>query len=1087
MIVPTQGNPISEDVQKAIDLRTKALKHRAEGTSENLQAINYYFNNRTPWVRMISSVDTVEQGSKLAEENVLGIINDNNDSRLPSGTEISKDFGVRPKAGITDVQVTSLGRFGALRDITVNFKCFSKDQLDTYEKLFMRPGSSVLIEWGHSLYLAEQGDSIKVHPMGPGYQKMFDGTRKTIRSVYADIKKLRHRYNYEYDAAFGIVKNFSWSFEGAGPTYSCKIIVGSQGEVIGSIDSNLPLPNKLATKYRDQGSYSPGRGVFLSTDNQPIQDFENLGTTATGYDYNILSDVASQYVPFFDSKNDWEISTMLKTFLYQDLYRVYHSNVVSRIRREAFGGRDYIDDSTINLPTFAYLTPIGGTAEGTLIRTLEGVNAPHLTQALGYTADLLTLIFTEEKEQSVDELSDKELEELRANKQIGAYTSYRAMSYLRYGDLLKFLNNMTINDGLDRLVEFDTSAVQLTYQNQHINSIDPRMCLLPVDVATLLKGSTENISFRKGSDYTSVTDIAVNVLSLYEIAENTRGSIKDFLDGIHSEISTATGGFLDLDVFYSEEEALYTIVDRRHFNYPALPEISLLGSNSILRNFNLSTALSNEVASAMAISLGDTTSRDEISKTVLNFHKGVSDRNLPTKEVYPPTIVKDPADGKVSGEYQEAQNKIALVDITMRSLYEYRLFSDSLTNNVVQIFPKYIVENAPKEELGGVILPYTLSMTMDGLSGLLIMDSFAISTNILPSSYINKAKVANLVTGIDTKIDRSGWTSNIKSQYYNIRDKSADIRFKKFTPEALSETQEDFEIFADETTYNTIQFRGKKLYSVETPDQLTQLEVWSKEFMNNSIQPQVIGMLVELANNIKPIHPVTLEEFSDGTPGFGFSIEIYSVFRTLEKQQELYDAWIKRGRTGLPAALPGNSMHNWGGAIDFQIRTTDGKRVLYSSRTREKAWEALGIESIVSKFGFSHGLAYNDPVHIGYNASGEEVYADWKTGKVKDIYGRPITDENGNVINSAATAADATLASGTANAVDRLTAIQTEFFDKPELAVNLRPYNSNPGLALPQYTSNVRQILPQASAPSDLTDIDANVLRINPETGELIF
>ena len=218
MILPTQGNPIDKHVQDAIDQRVKALKERAGGTSENLQAINYYFTNRTPWVRMVSSVDTAEHGSQLAKDNVLGMIQDTNDSRMPSGTEISEEFGIRPKAGITNMQVTSLGAFGALRDITITFTCFSKEQLDTYEKLFMRPGASVLIEWGHSLYLTEQGDSIKVNQMGPGYQKMFDGNKKTIIDVYKDIQALRKIYNYEYDGAFGLIKNFSWNFEGAGPT-----------------------------------------------------------------------------------------------------------------------------------------------------------------------------------------------------------------------------------------------------------------------------------------------------------------------------------------------------------------------------------------------------------------------------------------------------------------------------------------------------------------------------------------------------------------------------------------------------------------------------------------------------------------------------------------------------------------------------------------------------------------------------------------------------------------------------------------------------------------------------------------------------
>ena len=206
MRTPTQANPIDPKVVAAIDLRTRALRERASGNSDNLQAINYYFTSRTPWVRLISSVDTAAEGAQLAKDNKLGMLYNDNDSRIPSGTELSNTFGVRPKAGITSLQVTSLGRFGALRDLTISFTCFSKEQLEKYEQLFMRPGASMLVEWGHSLYLEEDGDTIQVKQMGPGYSGMFDGSTKTILGVYQQIKEKRDLYNYEYDAAFGLVK-----------------------------------------------------------------------------------------------------------------------------------------------------------------------------------------------------------------------------------------------------------------------------------------------------------------------------------------------------------------------------------------------------------------------------------------------------------------------------------------------------------------------------------------------------------------------------------------------------------------------------------------------------------------------------------------------------------------------------------------------------------------------------------------------------------------------------------------------------------------------------------------------------------------
>ena len=44
---------------------------------------------------------------------------------------------------------------------------------------------------------------------------------------------------------------------------------------------------------------------------------------------------------------------------------------------------------------------------------------------------------------------------------------------------------------------------------------------------------------------------------------------------------------------------------------------------------------------------------------------------------------------------------------------------------------------------------------------------------------------------------------------------------------------------------------------------------------------------------------------------------ITSAFRSPASQRRLYDAWLARGRTGLPAARPGFSTHEHGFAIDL--------------------------------------------------------------------------------------------------------------------------------------------------------------------------
>lgn len=51
-------------------------------------------------------------------------------------------------------------------------------------------------------------------------------------------------------------------------------------------------------------------------------------------------------------------------------------------------------------------------------------------------------------------------------------------------------------------------------------------------------------------------------------------------------------------------------------------------------------------------------------------------------------------------------------------------------------------------------------------------------------------------------------------------------------------------------------------------------------------------------------------------------VTVTSTFRTRAKQEQLYRAWIARGRAGLPAAPPGYSTHEYGFAVDLVAEDT---------------------------------------------------------------------------------------------------------------------------------------------------------------------
>lgn len=54
----------------------------------------------------------------------------------------------------------------------------------------------------------------------------------------------------------------------------------------------------------------------------------------------------------------------------------------------------------------------------------------------------------------------------------------------------------------------------------------------------------------------------------------------------------------------------------------------------------------------------------------------------------------------------------------------------------------------------------------------------------------------------------------------------------------------------------------------------------------------------------------------------GLRVVMTSGFRTRAKQEQLYRAWLARGRSGLPAAPPGYSTHEYGFAVDLVANDT---------------------------------------------------------------------------------------------------------------------------------------------------------------------
>jgi len=240
------GGPFSKEVIAQLALRSKIV---SKATRENKELI--YLTSKTGWVKITSGVN-VGGSSALAKKYIMigGV-------KGRTGTDTYSNFsgengkGFRPMPGITGVQINSLGQFGQLKEATVTFNCWDRSQITELELLFMRPGFTALLEWGHTVYAKLEGEFEKT----PKTVGSFFDTGTSKEQLYNEIKELRKESGCNYEGMFGFIKNFSWTYRPDGG-YDCTTSLVSIGEIMESLTIDVDTP-ALTTIVGDKTKIIP--------------------------------------------------------------------------------------------------------------------------------------------------------------------------------------------------------------------------------------------------------------------------------------------------------------------------------------------------------------------------------------------------------------------------------------------------------------------------------------------------------------------------------------------------------------------------------------------------------------------------------------------------------------------------------------------------------------------------------------------------------------------------------------------------------------------------------------------------------------
>lgn len=736
------GNIVGENfptfVKKQVDSRQKVYGKKDRDVKD-LQ----YLNNRTPWIKLGSSIDIDEfskkykdlggeyRGNELAKQLVLfgGSQNDiegvadlnfniNRSGRDSLSTAYGfggLEFGQSPMPGIESVETRTLNR-GSLKRANVTIVAHNPRQFELIELLYLRLGYHVLLEYGHSSYLDDDGELQSQPPTL--MSKFLNGEFSTPYQVLDAIQSQKVTTRGNYDALLGKVDKFFWEFNPDG-TYKISLSLVSIGDVIQSLNLNT---TKSFNKDTDEPIELNYRGNELAKQfKSRISELKRVNTVQ-------------------GKENQTSVLTS----------KLPNGSKIVTYKKHSFTG----EKGTTTIKNRFYYIRFSE-----FLRVLE--------KNLVFTLDL--------------------------NNKIPA-------------------------------LKFDTDiASNLMYYDPNVFTLDPRICVadyeLPFSDETrylfnqhLQFDAFEEKNFKAKigeTSYGRIMNIFLEmnfILDALEknVDENGKVPLLNFLKSILKEVNNNFSNSTELDVFLDETANEVKILEQRSLpNLESiLKQFELSNSNTIfdiygyssnqtsgfVKTFNFKTEISNALSTTISIGAQSSgTIKGENFSAFSNWNRGLIDRIAPVKS--------NPLSSKNSLSLDDIKNQISFKEeelnktkiIYLGELLGYSSpipsFKPTSVNSFLDLQRDCYelaeeIENLKQQQrilegnLEGktnekvfsnsiAFLPLNLSLTLDGLSGFKIYQSFLLRQGLLPKNYPDNLKF--LIRGISNTINSEGWTTTIET------------------------------------------------------------------------------------------------------------------------------------------------------------------------------------------------------------------------------------------------------------------------------------------------------------------------------------
>jgi hypothetical protein len=750
------GEGFPEEIIKQVEQRQKVYGSGYANLSSRTSNELKYLNTNTSWVKLVSSVDITAQDiiankslsgipnisdNRLAQQFVLfnGVQEYNNirggidfDDNIVSEKAYGiggNEYGPKPMMGIISANIKHENR-GSIRRATVQIKAWNKTQFDIIDALYLRLGFNILLEWGHSTYFDNNGKYEE--NVGNSLENSFitgkdDKNEELDYQTFLRWIEIRRKQTFgNYDAMFAKVSNIHWSFMHDG-SYDITLDLVSVGDVIESFKINTLTGNKYP----------------IPTTPPPIPPPPGSGTAKEFLDVN--------------------------------------SNK-SAINRFLFEEAD----------SLGRLGQIGGTSTHPLVESLSE----------NTTGDVKGDLYYIRLGYFLNYIQNYIMYRVGINENNPAAGTPMLKIDTDVEDNLMYINPLQVSMDptvcmVNKTLLINTKTWSfLPRGEKFISSITPP--------SKAEYGQIMNI-------YVNMKFIAIKMDELKD--ENGRVVFIDFLKGILSGINGALGGINALDAFIDETNNTIKIIDKNpipdsqwlmehinSFNTGSVKlntdyaKFELYGYNTadntagFIKDFNFKTELSP--AMSTMITVGATANATVVGENAtalsrLNngytdrFKKTITDNFTDTSAI---DIIKKYNDVYLATSAQWTENYLNWTKYLTRlstwtfTLDEASAYKDAITNYLnstsilrkaedelaaVRKDPNAAIAKAKTFQPSTGFIPFNLSLTMDGLSGMKINSKFLIDSSYLPSNY--PETVDFLIKGLSHKIENNRWTTMLES------------------------------------------------------------------------------------------------------------------------------------------------------------------------------------------------------------------------------------------------------------------------------------------------------------------------------------